>query len=220
MSDEINRDRRRFLGTAATAIAGARLAGVAAALEQLGCAVSTVSAAKELSSLVGANGWLNSPPLTAESLKGKVVLVDFCTYSCINWLRTLPYVRAWAEKYKDRGLVVIGAQTPEFEFEKNIDSVRKAAKAMGVNYPIAIDNDYAIWNGFNNQYWPAAYFVDAEGRVRHHQFGEGDYEEQERAIQRLLGAAGFAGIGRELVSVDAGGVFAPADWSNLRSPGP
>jgi len=218
MSDEINYDRRRFLGAAALAVAGARAGGIAGLLEQLGCAVSSVSAATELASLTGANGWLNSPPLTAEALKGKVVVVDFCTYSCINWLRTLPYVQAWADKYKDHGLVVIGAQTPEFEFEKNIDSVQRAAKAMRVTYPIAIDNDYAIWHGFNNEYWPAAYFVDAQGRVRHHQFGEGDYEQQEREIQRLLGAAGFSGFSRELASVEAGGVFLAADWGSLKSP--
>jgi len=218
MRNQINQDRRRFLGAAAVAIGGARLGGVAAALEQLGCTVSAVSAATELSSLVGANGWVNSQPLTAEGLKGKVVLIDFCTYTCINWLRTLPYVQAWADKYKDHGLVVIGVQTPEFEFEKNADSVRRATKAMRVTYPIAIDNDYAIWRGFDNNYWPAAYFVDAQGRIRHHQFGEGEYEEQERQIQRLLGTAGFAGISRDVVSLDPRGVEQAADWGTLKSP--
>ncbi len=218
MRDQINHDRRRFLGAAVTAIGGARLGGVAAALQQLGCTVSSVSADTELSSLSGANGWVNSQPLTAEGLKGKVVLVDFCTYTCINWLRTLPYVQAWADKYKDHGLVVIGVQTPEFEFEKNADSVRRATKAMHVTYPIAIDNDYAIWRGFDNNYWPAAYFVDAQGRIRHHQFGEGEYEEQERAIQRLLGTAGFTGVSRDVVSLDPRGVEQAADWSTLKSP--
>jgi hypothetical protein len=218
MWEPIDHDRRRFLSGAAMTIAGARLGAVGAALEQLGCAARPASAGPELSSLVGANAWLNSEPLTAEALERKVVLVDFCTYTCINWLRTLPYIRAWAEKYKAQGLVVIGVQTPELEFEKDVDGVRRAMKAMRVNYPIAIDNDYAIWNGFNNEYWPAAYFLDGEGRIRHHQFGEGGYEDQERAIQRLLGAAGFSGFDRGLVSLDVGGIEAAADWSNLRSP--
>ncbi len=127
--------------------------------------------------LDGATEWLNSQPLTAADLRGKVVLIDFWTYTCINWLRSLPYVRAWAEKYKDQGLVVIGVHTPEFAFEKNVDNVRRAAKDMRVDYPIAIDSDYAIWRAFNNQYWPALYFVDAQGHIRHHQFGEGEYEQ-------------------------------------------
>ena len=126
--------------------------------------------------LTGAVEWLNSPPLTAEALKGKVVLVDFWTYSCINCLRAIPYVRAWAEKYKDQGLVVIGVHAPEFAFEKNIDNVAKAVADLEITYPVAIDNDYAIWRAFNNQYWPAHYFIDAEGRIRHHHFGEGDYD--------------------------------------------
>jgi thiol-disulfide isomerase/thioredoxin len=143
----------------------------------------------ELPSLGSATGWLNSQPLTAAGLRGKVVLVQFWTYSCINWLRTLPYVRAWAEKYKDQGFVVIGVHSPEFEFEKNIDNVRWAAKDMRVDYPIAIDSDHAIWRAFNNNYWPALYFVDAQGRIRHHQFGEGEYEQSERIIQQLLAEA-------------------------------
>ena len=133
----------------------------------------------DLPSLGGATEWLNSAPLTAAGLRGKVVLVDFWTYTCINWLRTLPYVRAWAEKYKDQGLVVIGVHSPEFAFEKNVDNVRRAAKDMRVDYPIAVDSEYAIWRAFKNQYWPALYFVDAQGRIRHHQFGEGEYEKAE-----------------------------------------
>lgn len=133
----------------------------------------------ELSSLDRADEWLNSPPLTAASLQGKVVLIDFWTYTCINWLRTLPYVRAWAEKYKDQGLVVIGVHAPEFEFEKNINNVRRAVKEMRIDYPVAVDNDHVIWRAFRNQYWPALYFVDAQGRVRHHYFGEGGYEQSE-----------------------------------------
>ena len=166
----------------------------------------------------GATAWLNSPPLTAAALRGKVVLIDFWTYSCINWIRTHPYVRAWAEKYKNNGLVVIGVHTPEFEFEKDIDKVRRAASVMKVNYPIAIDNDYAIWRAFNNNYWPALYFIDAQGRMRHHHFGEGAYDRSERMIQQLLAEAGNSGISRELVSVDAQGIEADADWRNLKSP--
>jgi thiol-disulfide isomerase/thioredoxin len=171
----------------------------------------------ELSSLASATEWLNSQPLTAAGLRGKVVLVDVWTYTCINWLRTAAYVRAWAEKYKDRGLVVIGVHAPEFPFERNVDNVRRAVQAMGLTYPIAIDNDFAIWRAFQNQYWPALYFVDAQGRTRHHHFGEGAYEQSERFIQKLLAEAGAGGIGQDLVSVDAVGVEAAADWGNLRS---
>jgi thiol-disulfide isomerase/thioredoxin len=172
----------------------------------------------ELPSLSSATEWINSQPLTVAGLRGNVVVVDFWTYTCINWLRTLPYVRAWAENYKDHGLVVIGVHTPEFEFEQDIENVRRAAKDMRVNYPIAIDNDYAIWSAFNNHYWPALYFVDAQGRIRHHQFGEGAYEQSEMIIQQLLTEAGIGGTGHELVSVDARGVEAAADWDSLRSP--
>jgi thiol-disulfide isomerase/thioredoxin len=172
----------------------------------------------DMPSLGSATEWLNSPPLTAADLRGKVVLVDFWTYTCINWLRSLPYVRAWAEKYKDQGLVVIGVHAPEFSFEKNIDSVRRAAKDMRVDYPIAIDNDHAIWRAFKNQYWPALYFVDAQGRIRHHHFGEGEYERSETIIQQLLAEAGNGGVGREAVPVDARGVEVAADWDSLRSP--
>ncbi len=172
----------------------------------------------EFPSLGGANEWLNSPPLTAAGLRGKVVLIDVWTYTCINWLRTLPYVRAWAEKYKNQGLVVIGVHSPEFPFEKNVDNVRRAAKEMRVDYPIAIDSDFAIWRALKNEYWPALYIVDAQGRVRHHQFGEGEYEQSERIIQQLLSEAGTGGIGHDLVSVAARGAEVAADWSSLKSP--
>ena len=168
-------------------------------------------------SLGGATGWLNSSPLTAHGLRGKVVLVDFWTYSCINWLRTLPHVRAWAEKYKSQGLVVIGVHSPEFAFEKNADNVRQAVKDMRVGYPVAIDSDHAIWRAFGNQYWPALYIVDAQGRIRHHHFGEGSYERSERVIQQLLAEAGSDGS-RDLVSVEARGAEVAADWDNLKSP--
>jgi thiol-disulfide isomerase/thioredoxin len=166
----------------------------------------------------GATGWLNSEPLTAEGLRGKVVLVDFWTYTCINWLRTLAYVRAWAEKYEDQGLVVVGVHTPEFPFEREIDNVRRAAKDMRVEYPIAVDSDYAVWRAFANNYWPAVYIADAEGRIRHHQFGEGMYDECERVIQWLLREAGGDGIRGELVSVTPEGFEAQADWATLESP--
>src|SRR5215217_5400991 len=172
----------------------------------------------ELASLSRATEWINSPPLTAEGLQGRVVLVQFWTYSCINWLRTMPYVRSWAEKYRDRGLVVIGVHSPEFGFEHNVDNVRWAAKELDVKYPIAVDNQYAIWGGFDNQYWPALYFVDAKGRVRHHQFGEGSYEESEKIIQELLAEAGHGSADGALVSVEGRGAEAAADWRSLRSP--
>jgi thiol-disulfide isomerase/thioredoxin len=166
----------------------------------------------------GATGWLNSPPLTGADLRGKVVLVDFWTYTCINWLRTLGYVRAWAEKYVDQGLVVVGVHTPEFPFERDIDNVRQAAKDMRVEYPVALDSDYAIWEAFSNRYWPAVYIADAQGRIRHHHFGEGGYEECERIVQSLLGEAVGSGVGDDLVSVADDGFEAQADWANLESP--
>jgi thiol-disulfide isomerase/thioredoxin len=172
----------------------------------------------ELPSLGSATEWLNSQPLTAAGLRGKVVLISFWTYTCINWLRQLPYLRAWAEKYKDQGLVVIGVHTPEFAFERDVDNVRRAAKDMRVDYPVAIDNHYSIWRAFNNSYWPALYFVDAQGHIRHHQFGEGEYEQSEMVLQQLLEEAGNGGIGHDLVSVDARGAEAAADWDSLRSP--
>jgi thiol-disulfide isomerase/thioredoxin len=171
-----------------------------------------------LPSLSGATAWLNSPPLSAAGLRGRVVLVDFWTYTCINWLRTLPYVRAWAATYREHGVVVIGVHTPEFAFEHDVENVRRAAKAMRVEYPIAIDNDYAIWHAFANHYWPALYLVDAQGQIRQHQFGEGAYEQAEMMLQHLLAEAGIGGIGHGLVSVDAQGVEAAAEWGSLRSP--
>ena len=172
----------------------------------------------ELPSFDGATGWLNSPPLTPPGMRGKVVLVNFWTYTCINWLRQLPYVRAWAGKYAGQGLVVIGVHTPEFGFEHNGDNVRRAAQDMRVDYPVAIDNDYAVWGAFGNHYWPALYFADAQGRIRHHHFGEGEYQQSEMVIQQLLAEAGSAGTDQTLVSVDARGLEAPADWATLRSP--
>ena len=174
------------------------------------------AAPRELAALARASEWINTPRLTEESLTGKVVVADFCTYTCINWLRTLPYVRAWSQKYR-QGLVVIGVHTPEFPFEHNVDNVRRAMRDMNVDYPIAIDNDYAIWRAFENQYWPALYFLDARGRVRDHQFGEGEYQRSETTIQKLLADAHVAND-RGFVAVDARGLEAPADWANVRSP--
>jgi hypothetical protein len=170
-----------------------------------------------LPSFDGATGWLNSPPLTADGLRGQVVLVNFWTYTCINWLRQLPYVRAWAGKYSGQGLVVIGVHTPEFPFEHDIENVRRAVKDMSIGYPVAIDNDYAVWSAFSNHYWPALYFADAQGRIRHHNFGEGEYQQSEMVIQQLLADAG-AEPGHDLVQPDAPGLEAPADWGSLRSP--
>ena len=166
----------------------------------------------------GATGWLNSEPLTPEGLRGKVVLVDFWTYTCINWLRTLGYVRAWHEKYKDQGLVVVGVHTPEFPFEHDADNVRWAAKDERVEYPIALDPDFAVWRAFDNNYWPAVYIADAEGRIRHNHFGEGGYEECEMAVQMLLREAGREGVPDDLVSVADEGFEAQADWGTLGSP--
>jgi thiol-disulfide isomerase/thioredoxin len=159
-----------------------------------------------------ADVWLNSEPLTAERLSGHVVAVDFWTYSCVNWLRTLPYVRAWAEKYADRGLVMVGAHSPEFGFEQHLDNVRHAVSDLGVGYPVAIDNDFAIWRSFGNRYWPAFYLVDGDGIVRFHHFGEEAYDEIERAIQGLLG------VEDGLVEVEADGLSTAANWGSLRSP--
>ena len=172
----------------------------------------------QMPSLDGAVQWLNSPPLTAESLKGKVVLVDFWTYSCINCIRAIPYVKAWAEKYKDQGLVVIGVHAPEFAFEKNVDNVKKAIGDLGITYPVAIDNDYGVWRAFNNEYWPAHYFIDAEGRARHHHFGEGDYDQSERVIQQLLAEAGHKNVASDIVDVKASGAEAASDQTDMQSP--
>ncbi|QKZ05013.1 cytochrome c biogenesis protein DipZ [Pseudomonas eucalypticola] len=172
----------------------------------------------DLPALSGAVQWLNSPPLTAEALRGKVVLVDFWTYSCINCLRTLPYLKAWAAKYHDQGLVVIGVHAPEFAFERDVGNVTAAMKKLGVTYPVAIDNDYTLWRAFDNEYWPAHYFVDTQGRIRYHHFGEGDYDQSERVIQQLLREAGHTQVSTDLVQADAKGVQQAADNQDMRSP--
>jgi thiol-disulfide isomerase/thioredoxin len=172
----------------------------------------TLRAEGRLPSFDGATGWLNSAPLLPADLRGQVVLVDFWTLTCINWLRTEPYVRAWSQAYRDDGLVVVGVHTPEFSFEHEIERVRRATEQRAIDYPVAVDNDYAVWSAFDNNYWPALYFVDREGVIRDHHFGEGRYEQSERVIQQLLG------IARDLAVVEAAGVEAEADWDNLRSP--
>jgi thiol-disulfide isomerase/thioredoxin len=172
----------------------------------------------ELASFAGASGWINSPPLTPAGLRGKVVLVDFWTYTCVNWLRTLPYVRAWAAKYGPHGLAVVGVHTPEFSVEHDLSNVRRAVTEMKIPYPIATDNDYGIWRAFDNSYWPAVYVSDAQGRIRFHHFGEGEYEQTERVIQQLVAEAGASGIGTELVTVDPRGTEVAADWADLKSP--
>jgi thiol-disulfide isomerase/thioredoxin len=167
---------------------------------------------RHMPSLGGATGWLNCEPLDPAALRGRPVLVDFWTLTCINWLRTEPYVRAWSQAYRTDGLVVIGVHTPEFSFEHETDLVRQATQARGIDYPVALDNDYGVWRAFDNHYWPALYLIDADGLIRDHHFGEGRYEESERVIQRLLG------VERALVRVDGRGVEAEADWAHLRTP--
>ena len=166
----------------------------------------------------GATGWLNSDPLTPDGLRGRVVLVDFWTYTCINWIRTLPYVRAWAAKYAAAGLTVVGVHTPEFGFEQDVDNIVAAARDFGVDYPIAIDSNYAVWRAFANHFWPAVYIADAEGRIRFHHFGEGEYAATEMVIQQLLLDAGAADIDQDIVMVDPQGLEVAADWPNVRSP--
>ncbi|MFM0336756.1 cytochrome c biogenesis protein DipZ [Paraburkholderia fungorum] len=196
-------------------------AGVGEAMQVAATNVAPLPVEGVLPTLDGAVQWLNSPPLTTQALRGKVVLVDFWTYSCINCLRSLPYVKAWAQKYKDQGLVVIGVHAPEFAFERNIGNVTKATHDLGIDYPVAIDNNYAIWRALNNQYWPAHYFVDAKGQIRYHHFGEGDYAQSEKVIQQLLAEAGHPGAAKMatgLLDASAQGVQAAADSVDLQSP--
>jgi thiol-disulfide isomerase/thioredoxin len=217
MPDSINQERRRFIRSAAAALGAARLGIIGPAVQQVAYAALTARNEGVLPSFGGATEWLNSPPLTPPGLRGKVVLVDFWTYTCVNWLRTLPYVRAWDAKYRDQGLVLIGAHTPEFPFEKDIDNVRWAAKEMDVNYPIAVDSDYGVWRAFDNNYWPAVYVADVYGTIRYHHFGEGAYDETEKVIQRLLSESGRK-TDNQLVRVTPRGLEVAADFGTLRSP--
>jgi len=207
------------VGAMPSSVMGLVVAGLAAEPGKSTSAPSRLPIEGDMPSLKGATEWINSPPLTSAGLRGKVVLVDFWTYTCINWMRTLPYVRAWAAKYKDQGLVVIGVHSPEFPFEGDIANVRRAATQLMVDYPIAVDSEHAVWRAFQNQYWPALYLVDAKGRIRHHHFGEGGYERSEQVIQQLLAEAGARDAGGALASaaVDARGIEAAADWRTLKS---
>ena len=202
--------RRHFLETGALTLGAVQL-GLA------GRPHASLRVTREVTAIANAPDWLNSPRLTASSLAGKVVLVNFWTYTCINWLRTLPYVRAWAQKYP-QALVVNGVHTPEFPIEHNLDNVRHAVQQMRIEYPVVIDNDYAIWRAFRNQYWPALYLLDGTGRIRDHHFGEGAYDTSEQAIQRRLKEVGVSGVNDGLVSVAGRGFEAAADWGSLRSP--
>ena len=192
----------------------ARFGVIGSAVQQMTCAA--LANEGTLPSLGGATEWINTPPLTSEGLRGKVVLVDFWTYTCANWTRTLPYIRAFAEKYRDQGLVVIGAHTPEFPFEHDVENIRWYSKTMDVNYPIAVDSDYGIWRAFDNNYWPAVYIADADGRIRYHHFGEAAYDEQERVIQRLLRENNKT-VNGDLVTVKPRGLEVAADYGTLRS---
>ena len=211
MADDIDRGRRELLRAAAAGFAASHL-------DRLPRIPAEPGTTGELDALARATTWLNSPALTAAELKGEVVLVDFWTYTCINWLRTLPYLRGWWEKYRGHGLVLIGVHSPEFEFEKRLDNVRRSVRGFRIVYPVAVDSDHLIWQGFDNQYWPALYVLDGSGAVRYRKFGEGGYEESERMIQRLLSDAGQSGFDRQPVSVTSEGAEAAADWSNVKSP--
>jgi thiol-disulfide isomerase/thioredoxin len=170
-----------------------------------------------MASFDGANDWLNTAPLAPGDLEGKVVAVDFWTFTCINWLRTLPYLRAWADAYEQHGLVLVGVHTPEFGVEHDLDNVRRAVRSLGVDYPVAIDNDYAVWDAFSNHYWPALYVADAEGRIRHHHYGEGDYDRSERIVRQLLTEAGAVDL-PDAGPIEGRGIERAADWDNVRSP--
>ncbi len=168
-------------------------------------------------SLLAATSWMNARPIAPRDLRGKIVLIDFWTYTCINWRRTAPYLRSWAERYGGAGLVLVGVHSPEFAFERDLDNVRQAVRELRIEYPVAVDNDFAIWNAFGNQYWPALYVFDSRGRLRHHQFGEGGYEEAERVVRQLLEEAGRRDLGARPAPLEARGAEAPAAWEDLRS---
>ena len=188
------------------------------AARTLGVAAADLPFEGNIGSFDGATTWINSEPLTASSLRGKVVVVQFWTYTCINWLRTQAYNRAWWQRYRDKGLVTIGVHTPEFKFEHDLDNVRWAVQARKIDYPVAVDSDYEVWEAFANHYWPALYFVDTQGRIRHHRFGEGDYERSEMVIRQLLAEAGVEDLPAGLATIEPRGDEVQADWENLGSP--
>ena len=212
------RSAMRSVVTRRSVLAGAATAGTLGHARGTTLAANSLPIEGRLPSLTGATAWFNSAPLSPADVKGKTVLVEFWTYTCINWRRQLPYVRAWAEKYGNDGLIVIGVHTPEFDFEHDVDNVRLATKDIGVTFPIAVDSDYAIWNAFDNEAWPALYFVDTQGRIRHRFYGEGDYDRSEHVIRQLLTEAGAKNVSQDLASVRAEGTEAAADWPNLQSP--
>ena len=184
----------------------------------LGVAAADLVSEGTIGSFEGATTWLNSEPLTPSGLGGRVVVVQFWTYTCINWLRTQAHFRAWGQRYRDQGLVTIGVHTPEFKFEHDLDNVRWAVQARKIDYPVAIDNDFAVWRAFANNYWPALYFVDSQGRIRHHRYGEGDYERSEMVIRQLLADAGVEDMRPGLASVEPNADEVQADWEDLGSP--
>jgi thiol-disulfide isomerase/thioredoxin len=235
MTEKMNIERRRFCAGVTLTVFGAQLAmpisaiarpatESAAAMGMLpvqhrSSGLTRLPVEGKMPPLAGATGWLNAPRLDNTELRGKVVLVGFWTYTCINWLRSSPYVRAWNETYREQGLVVIGVHTPEFSFEKNIANVRQAVKDNGIDYPVAIDSDYAIWNAFKNGYWPALYFIDRQGAIRHHQFGEGNYAQSEMVLQQLLReGTNRSGSNHAAAIVRARDIELAADWDNLESP--
>jgi thiol-disulfide isomerase/thioredoxin len=226
MAEDVERPRRLLLGSVATlsvvllAAGGNPLTHLFSKPKPGGPMASDAGPMpmhSQIPSLAGATGWLNSPPLTPDGLQGKVVVIDFWTYTCINWRRTLPYLKAWAERYGKSGLVLVGVHTPEFPFEHDVENIRQQAKEIGVDYPSAIDSNYAVWRAFHNQYWPALYVFDAQGRLRHHQFGEGGYAEIEKVIQKLLAEAGRKDIDPRPTPVSPGGFELAADWSQVGS---
>ena len=218
VTDDIDPERRNFVNATAIGLAAARLGMLGSVARPMVIGAGVAPAAGELASLSRATTWINTAPLSEDGLRGKVVLIDVWTYTCINWLRTLPYVRAWSEKYRGDGLVVISVHAPEFAFEHDLDNVRRMARELKVAYPVAVDNSFAIWRAFRNRYWPALYLIDARGMIRHRQFGEGEYERSEQMIQRLLTDAGAGIRNRGLVSVNGRGAEAAPDWRNLKSP--
>jgi thiol-disulfide isomerase/thioredoxin len=207
MFSSVNQSRRSFIG------------GALLTLSSADAQFRRTSPASEGSfpSLACATTWINSPALSPAALRGRVVLVNFCTYSCINWLRSLPYVRAWADRYRTHGLEVIGVHSPEFEFEKDVENVRRAVRELRIDYPVAVDSDHAVWRAFGNQYWPAVYLIDAQGRIRHRHFGEGEYERSERILRDLLSETGWGGVDGPPITPAALGAEAAADGNNLNS---
>jgi thiol-disulfide isomerase/thioredoxin len=181
-------------------------------------AMGTPARTSELASLGSATAWINTPPLSAEGLRGRIVVVQFWTYSCVNWIRTVPYTRAWARKYRDQGVVVIGVHAPEFEFERRLDNARWGTRLFQVEYPVAVDNDFAIWRAFGNRYWPALFILDGRGRIRYRHFGEGEYERTERVIQELIAEAQERDPAGDVVAVTPEGAEVAADWAHVRSP--